>query len=342
MKKQYGDQAAYDAAAAGRSKKNTALWVFVLSLLIGSGIVVSMPLLGDSLRRFSAQESNVITLVPPAKGGFGVQDGEGAGSVRAENPAAGEDALALRGSDAKESGGQPDGIRSRVQVSDDVQTWDSETRVDLFRSSYGGTVSSGSGDAVIAPGTAGRYAFTVKNNSDALMDYEISLEVKDASGNAKGAPAIPLEWRLLEGGGAAAGGWQEYNGRAGVLKQAALDARHQDHYTIEWRWAFERGKDADETDTRLGNPAEEGMPGVEATIYVRAEQNFDGNGGGGSGAGGNRDGGTGGSRGTPQTGDTTHLLLYTALLAASACAAVLLAAGRRGKRKAYGRRRRRK
>ena len=259
MKKEQIEQTASRPATSDPPKRRPIFWVLLLCLLLGGGVVVTLPLLGGVFGRFSIEETNVIALVPPEEAGYR------SASLYAQSGGA-------SASSQRESGGQPDGQEGDLQVYDDMQTWDSETHVNLFQSEYGSTVKSGDGENVIAPGTTNRYAFTVKNDSGFPLDYAISLEVKALPEGEERGSKLPLEWRLLTADNKAVGDWQGYNGRTETLKQGTLKVRNQDRYTLEWRWAFEESDAADKTDTSLGDLAAEEQIGVEAVIYVRAEQ----------------------------------------------------------------------
>lgn len=351
MKKRKIDDAASRPVASDSLRKRPLFWVLLLCLLVAGSIVVSMPLLGDSLGRFSVEETNVIALVPPEESHSGT--GAGAGSLRtagnsdsagtassasgglggtassvsgdsagaassgsgnsggtassvssdsdgtissvsgdsagiASSVSGVSDGIASSVSDslagtvsfrrsavAGDTDGQSDSTQGGLAVSDDTQTWDSETHVNLFRSGYDSTAKSGDGDKIIAPGTSNQYAFSVKNEGGLPLDYAISLEVKVVSEEEE-SQKIPLEWRLLSGDGTTVSDWQIYNGRTETLKESTLNVRNQDNYTIEWRWAYEQGGGMDETDTMLGNLAVDQPLSVEATIYVHAEQRTDG------------------------------------------------------------------
>lgn len=422
MKKRKIDDAASRPVASDSLRKRLLFWVLLLCLLVAGSIVVSMPLLGDSLGRFSVEETNVIALVPPEESHSGA--GTGAGSLKTAgssdsagiaslvsgdsneaassvsgvsagtaSPVSGDstgiassvsgvsdgiassvsDSLAgtvsfRRSAAAGDTDGQSDSTQGGLAVSDDTQTWDSETHVNLFRSGYDSTAKSGDGDKIIAPGTSNQYSFSVKNEGSLPLDYAISLEVKVVS-EAEESQKLPLEWRLLSGDGTTVSDWQIYNGRTETLKESTLNVRNQDNYTIEWRWAYEQGGGMDETDTMLGNLAVDQPLSVEATIYVHAEQRTDGENppdddGRQDDTEGRQDdterrqddterrqddtdrflndtespiddagGGTSRSDGMPRTGDTTNLLLYVVLLTVSACGLlVLFIAGRRRKR----------
>lgn len=161
-------------------------------------------------------------------------------------------------------------IYGDLDVTDGNIRWDSKTGVDLFKKSYGGTAESLNGDKVIAPGTSNYYDFTVENNGNIPLDYTISIEVDAFPYENEAALRLPLEWRLVDENGRDITGWKTYTNSTGSLFSRTLDIYSYDDYTIEWRWQFERGDD--EYDTYMGNLSTESLVGVDATIYVSAEQ----------------------------------------------------------------------
>ncbi|WP_165051103.1 MULTISPECIES: LPXTG cell wall anchor domain-containing protein [unclassified Adlercreutzia] len=133
----------------------------------------------------------------------------------------------------------------KLDVADDVQVWSSETQVDLFKGSYDGNVASADGDKLLAPGTTSSYAFTLRNNADVSLGYEVVLKVDTWSESqpADAATIIPLEWRLLDASGAPVSDWQLRSSEE-VLDSATLGAGRQAKYAIEWRWPYEQDTDA--------------------------------------------------------------------------------------------------
>lgn len=347
MKKLQTDQTASQQAGAGSHKKRPLFVILVLCLLLGGGIMISMIVLGSSISRFSKEDAHVIPLIPleavslePGEkvvvGASGTKTNPGAdASGTKTNPASdasgtktnpASDASGTKTNPAQEenpaaagntsnSTGQPKEYRGEFQVYDDAQTWNSETHVDLFRNSYDGTVRSDDGEKVIAPGVSNFYDFTVKNNGEIPLDYTISLKVDTYLGEQENDSAIPLEWRLLSGDGTAISDWREYNEEAEVLRRATLNIRRQDKYAIEWRWAFERGDD--EADTNMGNLTVNQPLGVNAEIYIYAEQSA------------SWDGKPPSIWDAPETGDAANILFYIALAAASACGVLMVLRVRR-------------
>jgi len=304
LEKQQTNRAASRPAASG-SRKNRLFGVFVLCLLLGVSLAVSSALLGGSLGRFSQKENNVIPLLPPKSTPLASGGGNTVYSApEAEAPTTAQ-------------------YQGNLEVFDNQKVWGSETQVDLFRNSYGQTVVSGDGEKVIAPGTSNFYSFALKNNGNIPLDYSVSLSVDTYEADQSAASAIPLEWRLLSGDGTAVTDWQGYNGRSQTLKQSTLAVRHQDGYTIEWRWVFERG--ADTLDTDMGDLAAVLPLGVKATITVYAEQS----------AGWQEEKPTG-PWWLPKTGDSFNLPLYLAVLAVSALGLLVLLAAARHKNKRSG------
>ncbi len=289
------------------NKKRLTFGILALCLLLAGGIVVTTALLGEGIGRFSGKDANIIPLVPAQS--------ESSADIKQET----QPWLAVGA--ANRTASQSGEYRGEMQVYDDKQFWSSETQVDLFRDSYHGTAKSDNGEKIIAPGTSNFYNFTLKNNGNIPLDYTVSLKVDVYPEEQETNTAIPLEWRLLSGDGTVVSDWQNYNGRMAALKQAALDVRHQDNYTVEWRWIFEQGEVADENDTDMGNMAVSEPLGVNATIYVYAEQSAD------------WDGSPSDFGNALKTGDTFNIPFYALLLIASGCGLVIIIQGERRRKK---------
>jgi len=270
-------------------KKSPVLFVFILCMFIMAIIIITTVLLGNSLSKFVDKENNTIAL------------------------ALAENTTAQSGYNNTGNDGLPEGYYGDLQAYDNDKTWTTKTYVDLFKDSYDGTVKSDkkdkNTDKRIAPGTSNYYDFTVKNNGNIPLDYSISLEVGTFFDGKSIDSEIPVEWRLLSADKEIITDWQNFNGRSEVLKEGTLDLRNRDSYTIEWRWIFERGQEMDIEDTELGNLSVDEAIGVNATIYVYAEQSADWD---------------GKTSILPHTGDNFNPVVYLLLLVAAVCGLLIL------------------
>ncbi len=141
-------------------------------------------------------------------------------------------------------------------IHDDNTVWQTETKVDIFATEYKGTrgktVISSDGDKVVAPGTEGKYSFTIENTSPLPMYYELTFE----SWNKGFRYPIPMEARVsCETGDYLFGSateWADFDNLAEAMDSKTLDAGQSMTYTLDWRWTFERQWE-DWLDTALGN-----------------------------------------------------------------------------------------
>ncbi|WP_165044517.1 hypothetical protein [Adlercreutzia sp. ZJ138] len=376
MKKPYIYQAA-SGQVANSQKKNLTPWLPVLCVLAALGVVLTATLLGSSLGRFSAPDACAIPLVPDAAEtdvaavsdtsasttSVAAEQSSGAAQSTSQPAAKSANSASV---DSAETSDSSVSARSTVessaasdpaaaakpgemQVYGTPQVWSTETQVDLFRSNYNNTVASADGDKLIAPGTTNRYDFTLRNNAEVPLGYEVSLKVEswsagaadnagvaDAAGSAatteepSSSVGVPLEWRLLTAAGDPVSDWQPHGENVSVLDAATLDAGRQAGYAIEWRWAYEQGgtSAADAADTAHGDHAALEDFGVKATIFVRAEQAP-----------------APPAAETPktpqdivagllaQTGDSTLALVAACLLAVAACALIVVVIARRKREK---------
>ncbi len=306
-------------ALAGSERKRPMFGLLALCLVLVFGIAVSLAFLGSRLGPFSGRDANVIQLLPPEE--IFLSAGENTATVPSsseaerkpvETPHAPPAAAPSPRSLGRTSYTKAQPSRAELLVFDNLQVWNSETQAALFRSGYDDTVQSANGDKVIAPGTSNFYGFSVKNNGNVTMDYTVSLKVDTYLGEGDTYSSLPIEWRLLSGDGAVICDWQEYNERTAALKHSTLAVRKQERYTIEWRWQFDRDESMDEADTSMGNIAENQPIGVNATIYIFAEQTDPSE--------------------VPNTGDSFHVALYLVPMAVSMCGLlILIGTKKRGK-----------
>ena len=144
-----------------------------------------------------------------------------------------------------------------ITVYDDVRTWETETKVDIFKITYenGDAVVTvdGMGDKVIAPGTGNEYTFYLKNTGDVELDYTMEIEAFFSDGSRP----IPVEARLKGYDGTYLLGaedmWVDVLELNRIKEQASINVNCYAYYTLEWQWPFEGGDDV--YDTLLGNAA---------------------------------------------------------------------------------------
>ncbi len=294
-------------AASGRKKRirySSILWMLagVLVVMVSTTLAVAA---GTYLTRYSDVEDCVISL----DRGY-VSLGEGSlsrASAGITGTASQTSAKTAKASDFK--------------VSDDSKLWSTDTKVDIFHVSYKGgtgeiTVESGDTDKVIAPGTDGKFDFTLKNTGSRPADYKVWVET-DWNG---GELSLPVMTRMHGSKGWLAGDedtWGDASAIDGAAETSKLEAGRSAGYSIYWQWPFESGDDG--YDTLLGDTAADRDLEYTITIHTLATATDeapapDTNGNG------------------SKTGDDSHMLVWVIVLAAAAvCLVVLLAAGRRKK-----------
>ena len=141
--------------------------------------------------------------------------------------------------------------------------FEDDVTVNLFSTAYD-NVESANDDKVIAPGTTGRFGFSIQNKSEVTAEYEIiyTLENEDD---------IPIEFSI-DGGN----NWTtELNNVTFADTELAIGSEAVE-VEILWRWAFEGADSAnftstqtDETDTELGLAGE---ATVTVGIAITAQQ----------------------------------------------------------------------
>ncbi len=115
------------------------------------------------------------------------------------------------------------------------------------------------GKSIIAPGSNGKYTFTVQNISDFPMKYEIGFDEENLNG-------VPIEFRLKDSDGYLTENWTPATELADIREELANNS--ETGYTLEWQWNFDGD---DELDTAIGSDFAE-IPYILKISYT-AEQN---------------------------------------------------------------------
>ena len=164
-----------------------------------------------------------------------------------------------------------------LQTWDERQIWTTDTAVRIFQTedkNQAGelTVQSESQDKVIAPGTSGAYTFFLQNTGKTKMDYKVWLK----AGWDMEVLKSPLELRLAGENGWLVGsqdGWSSPEQMDRFLQEGSLLSGEKKKYILYWRWAYERGKD--EEDTFFGKKAEDTLHTI--VIHTEAARSISGN-----------------------------------------------------------------
>ncbi len=182
------------------------LTVCLLSILV----LASAALLGSFIKRYAAQEKNVIAVMADSK------------SIKKEY----------------NDNDLPTGANPDLQTS-----WETSTSVDLFKTYYTDaegnvTVQSLDGRNIIAPGTSNTYEFNVKNTGNISLDYTLNLEgVFKISEHH-----LPFYVRLSQGERWLVGGeneWVHADMMKTLVEKATLPVGETATYVFEWQWPYE-------------------------------------------------------------------------------------------------------
>ena len=142
--------------------------------------------------------------------------------------------------------------------------------IDLFKDSYTNVQADTEGKKIIAPGTAGSYAFSVTGTSEvayrvwAAIDVTYSDEWEDYA---------PLEFSIN------GTDWTKFDefetALATALSTETMEANetYSGAQTIQWRWPFHTSSEDDVRDTSMGAAAATGTaPTVTVNIEITAVQ----------------------------------------------------------------------
>lgn len=200
---------------------------------------------------------------------------------------------------------------------DDVTVWNTNTEIDIFKSSYdngeGKITVVGNGDKLLAPGTEYQYDFYVENNGTYAVDYTITGAAIYSHNDDY---VIPVSIKLVDNDGVYLMGtetsWTPVASLNLLNRTRTLGANCFTKYTLLWKWPFEKG--VDDYDTMLGNAAVEDDIYLTVKLNTTAELNTNPNAQGGEGIGSN-----------PKTGDTFPVILWTVVMSVSFVSAFVVA-----------------
>ena len=166
---------------------------------------------------------------------------------------------------------------------DEEDVWESGKEVTIFKAYYVNgkgetTVVSQDGTKLIAPGTQSTYKFTMYNNGNMAVVYEIDLDFELKIGDKiQNEFVFPLKARLsTENGYYLIGDETEWvNVADATLSKhvSVLGARSYETFVLELLWEFDGGNDA--LDTMYGDTSSE--KGVTLTLGINtyAEEHID-------------------------------------------------------------------
>lgn len=170
-----------------------------------------------------------------------------------------------------------------VEGGDGEDIWESGKEVTIFKAYYVNgkgetTVVSQDGTKLIAPGTQSTYKFTMYNNGNMAVVYEIDLDFELKIGDKiQNEFVFPLKARLsTENGYYLIGDETEWvNVADATLSKhvSVLGARSYETFVLELLWEFDGGNDA--LDTMYGDTSAE--KGVTLTLGINtyAEEHID-------------------------------------------------------------------
>lgn len=154
-------------------------------------------------------------------------------------------------------------------------TTNMDTSMELFSVFYENesgevTVFSADGQKLVAPGTAVDYAIHLRNTEKTAINYKLELEIAETA-----VYAVPIVVRMLDStGGYVIGGPEEWV-PIGLVDAdplyKTLRTEQSSEYIFQWKWEFESGDDA--YDTQLGSDAVAENIGVSVKFDLHTEAN---------------------------------------------------------------------
>ena len=139
-----------------------------------------------------------------------------------------------------------------LSVFDNSLVWQTNTLVNIFEHNDPRVKSDGTGKAhyVIAPGTSNRYIFTLRNDKEKPIRYQLRIE-----GGNDSQYTIPVNLKILDPYGKSMLGDDPIliKDMEDIVRMGSIKGNGEEYYTVEWEWVFENGTDP--YDTFLGDTA---------------------------------------------------------------------------------------
>lgn len=166
-------------------------------------------------------------------------------------------------SDSSKNGG--------LSVSDSEQTWTTNTTVNIFEHNdpHVSTDGTGSTNHTIAPGTENNYVFSLNNDKEYAIKYNLNI-----SGENDSEYEIPVMVQILDANGnSLSGDMKPIKELNSISSDGSVKPYSSTQYQIRWKWAFENG--TDDYDTFLGNKAVDEEIACHININVISEYDYD-------------------------------------------------------------------
>lgn len=149
-----------------------------------------------------------------------------------------------------------------LTASDEEQIWSTETKINLFKSSYTNedgkiNIQSKNEDKIIAPGTYNIYNFNLKNTGNIPVDYALDLDAFLLINNElQSLSSFPIVARIKSNDSVYLLGnenyWASLQALNEFLDEQTLSENHYANYTLEWKWNFNGNNNID---TKYGTMA---------------------------------------------------------------------------------------
>ena len=178
------------------------------------------------------------------------------------------------------------GKKTDVSVGDkNGKGWETNEEIDIFNAIHLNedgeiTVESQKGESIIAPGTKASYSFTMYNNSNLAVLYELDLDLIIKLGKKSGGGELeeqfPMKAKIFTDSGEYLLGsktkYAKISDSLEPIRRRVLGAESFETFNIEFIWEFEG---TDEIDTAFGDMSSESDMSIKLIINAYAEEHAD-------------------------------------------------------------------
>lgn len=175
------------------------------------------------------------------------------------------------------------GKNPSVETGDKDNVWEMDERINIFKTSYTNgegetTVVSQDGTSLIAPGVETSYRFSMYNNGNMAVMYDVDIDFDLKIGDEKQEEFyFPLQVRLVTDTGKYLIGseneWVNVDEAQIINHISVLGAESYETFELQLLWLFEGGDD--ELDTMYGNTSSEKGVSLTLGINTYAEEHID-------------------------------------------------------------------
>lgn len=212
-------------------KKKAKIWWFLFALLlVFSMFIVALRLLGRVEHVYDGNQENIFYLESKENSSNDTGISQGRLDEQRFNTQEIISTNRIQGQNGNH-------VTGSLSVFDDIETWDNQVSLQIFQNSYFKKY-----DNMIAPGVKGTYNFSIRNNTNLSITYQLNLSEDNGLG-------VNMKYRLKLDGQYISGDDNYWVRPSDIrLDKLKLNTNDGHKFQLEWKW----DDVDDEKDTSIG------------------------------------------------------------------------------------------